>query len=61
MTVRKLIDRLLAGVQSDELKGSDPVPADLLEADVLEHKSVAEYVAEKYGIGDDGSERDLEH
>lgn len=26
----------------------------------MEHKSVAEYVAEKYGIGDDGSERDLE-
>ena len=26
----------------------------------MEHKSVAEYVAEKYGIGDGGSERDLE-
>lgn len=26
----------------------------------MEHKSVAEYVAEKYGVGDDGSERDLE-
>lgn len=52
MTVRDLIDRLLVEIQSGELKGSDPVPADLLEDSVLEHKSVAEYVAEKYGIGE---------
>ena len=27
MTIRDLIDRLLAGIQSGELRGSDPVPA----------------------------------
>lgn len=53
MTVRDLIDRLMAGIQSGELRGSDPVPADILEED---NKSVFEYLAEKYGIGeDDGS------
>ena len=61
MTVQELISRLFDRVQSGELKGSDPVPADLLEDNVLEHKSVAEYMAEKYGIGEDGNERDLEH
>lgn len=53
MTVRDLIDRLMVGIQSGELRGSDPVPADILEED---NKSVFEYLAEKYGIGeDDGS------
>lgn len=53
MTVRNLIDRLIAGIQSGELRGSDPVPADILEED---NKSVFEYLAEKYGIWeDDGS------
>ena len=47
MTVRDLIDRLMAGIQSGELHGSDPVPADILEED---NKSVFEYLAEKYGI-----------
>lgn len=50
MTVRDLIDRLIAGIQSGELRGSDPVPADILEDD---NKSVFEYIAEKYGIGED--------
>lgn len=50
MTVRDLIDRLIAGIQSGELRGSDPVPADILEED---NKSVFEYIAEKYGIGED--------
>lgn len=50
MTVRDLIDRLMAGIQSGELRGSDPVPADILEED---NKSVFEYLAEKYGIGED--------
>lgn len=42
MTVRDLIDRLMAGIQSGELRGSDPVPADILE--------------EKYGIGEDDTD-----
>lgn len=50
MTVRDLIDRLIAGIQSGELRGSDPVPAYILEED---NKSVFEYIAEKYGIGED--------
>ena len=50
MTVRDLIDRLIAGIQSGELRGSDPVPADILEDD---NKSVLEYLAGKYGIGED--------
>lgn len=50
MTVRDLIDRLMAGIQSGELRGSDPVPVDILEED---NKSVFEYLAEKYGIGED--------
>lgn len=52
MTVRDLIDRLLVEIQSGELKGSDPVPADLLADSVLERYGVAEYVARKYGIGE---------
>lgn len=50
MTVRDLIDRLMDGMQSGEFRGSDPVPADILEED---NKSVFEYLAEKYGIGED--------
>lgn len=50
MTVRDLIDRLIAGIQSGELRGSDPVPADILEED---NKTVLEYLAGKYGIGED--------
>ena len=50
MTVCDLIDRLMAGVQSGELRGSDPVPADILEED---NKTVLEYLAGKYGIGED--------
>ena len=50
MTVRDLIDRLMAGIQSGKLRGSDQVPADILEED---NKSVVEYLAEKYGIGED--------
>ena len=34
MTVRDLIDRLMDGIQSGELRGSDPVPADILEEGV---------------------------
>lgn len=50
MTVRDLIDRLIAGIQSGELRGSDPVPADILDED---NKTVLEYLAVKYGIGED--------
>lgn len=50
MTVRDLIDRLMDGIQSREFRGSDPVPADILEDD---NKSVLEYLAGKYGIGED--------
>ena len=50
MTVRDLIDRLMDGIRSGELRGSDPVPADILEED---NKSVFEYLAEKYGIVED--------
>ena len=50
MTVRDLIDRLIAGIQSGELRGSDQVPADILEED---NKSVLEYLAGKYRIGED--------
>ena len=55
VTVRELIDRLFARIQNGELKGSDPVPADLLDD---EHLDAAEYLARKYGIrGDaDGQE-----
>lgn len=56
MTVRDLIDRLIAGIQSGELRGSDPVPADILDED---NKTVLEYLAGKYGIWeDDKSEHD---
>lgn len=30
MTVRDLIDRLIAGIQSGELRGSDPVPGNIV-------------------------------
>ena len=53
MTVRDLIDRLMTGIQSGELRGSDPVPADILEEN---NKSVFEYLAEKYGIGEDDTD-----
>ena len=52
MTVQELIGRLFDRIQSGELKGSDPVPADLLADSVLERYGVAEYVARKYGIGE---------
>lgn len=53
VTVRELIDRLFARIQNGELRGSDPVPADLLDD---EHLDAAEYLARKYGIrsGADG-------
>lgn len=56
VTVRELIDRLFARIQAGELRGSDPVPADLLDD---EHLDAAEYLARKYGIrGDtDGQDR----
>ena len=50
MTVRDLIDRLMDGIQTGEFRASDPVPADILEEDGV---SVLEYIAEKYGIGED--------
>ena len=50
MTVRELIDRLLARIQNGELRGSDPVPEDLLDD---EHLDAAEYLARKYGIRGD--------
>lgn len=56
MTVRDLIDRLLVEIQSGELKGSDPVPADLLEDSALERYGVTEYIAEKYRM--EGGDQD---
>lgn len=53
MTVRELIDRLLARIQNGELRGSDPVPEDLLDD---EHLDAAEYLARKYGIRGDADE-----
>ena len=53
VTVRELIDRLLARIQSGELKGSDLVPGDLLDD---EHLDAAEYLARKYGIRSDADE-----
>ena len=58
MTVQELIGRLFDRVQSGELKGSDPVPADLLADDVLERYGVTEYIAEKYGIEEVGKHGD---
>ena len=50
----KIASELCARIQSGELKGSDPVPADLFEDDVLERYGVTEYIAKKYGMeGDD--------
>ena len=48
MTVRDLIDRLIAGIQSGEFRGSDPVSEDLFQDENL---SVTEYLAGKYNIG----------
>ena len=54
MTVQELISRLFDRIQSGELKGSDPVPPDILEDDVLDRCGVTEYIAKKYGMeGDD--------
>lgn len=50
VTVRELIDKILARIQSGELRGSDPMPADLLDD---EHLDPAEYLARKYNIGSD--------
>lgn len=49
MTVRDLIGRLLAGMQSGEVSGDDKVTIDLFQ----ESMDVAEYFADKYGIGGD--------
>lgn len=56
MIVRDLIDRLLAGVQSGDFRGDDPVPAELLEDSVLERHGVAEYIAKKYRM--EGGDQD---
>lgn len=53
MTVRDLIDRLMDGIQTGDLRGSDPVPADILEEDGM---SVLEYISDKYGIGEDDTD-----
>ena len=53
VTVRELIDRLFARIQNGELRGSDPVPEDLLDD---EHLDAAEYLARKYGIRGDADE-----
>ena len=50
MTVRELIDKLFVRIQAGEIKGDDPVPADILEE---EHEDPAEYLARKYGIRGD--------
>ena len=56
VTVRELIDRLFARIQNGELKGSDPVPADLLDD---EHLDAAEYIAGKFNIIRSGA--DVQH
>lgn len=53
MTVRELIDRLFVRIQAGEIKGDDPVPADILEE---EHEDPAEYLARKYGIRGDADD-----
>ncbi len=50
MTVRELIDRLFARIQSGELRGDDSVPEDLLED---RHLDPVEYLAQKYSTGSD--------
>lgn len=50
MTVRELIDRLFVRIQAGEIKGDDPVPAELLED---RPEDPVEYIAWKYGIGSD--------
>lgn len=45
-----LIDRLLAVMQADELPGEDEAPKELLKDCELKHKTVDEYIADKYGI-----------
>ncbi len=54
MTVRELIDRLLARIQNGELRGSDPVPEDLPDD---EHLDAAEYIARKFNIRGDADDR----
>lgn len=54
VTVRELIDRLLARIQNGELRGSDPVPEDLLDD---EHLDAAEYLARKFNIRGDADDR----
>lgn len=56
MIVRDLIDRLLAGIQTGEFCGSDQVPEDILEDDVLDRCGVTEYIAKKYGM--EGGDQD---
>lgn len=55
VTVRELIDRLLARIQNGELRGSDPVPEDLLDD---EHLDAAEYLARKFNIRGDADGQD---
>ena len=58
VTVRELIDRLFVRIQNGELRGSDPVPADLLDD---EHLDAAEYIARKFNIrGDADGSREAE-
>ncbi len=55
MTVRELIDRLFARIQSGEIRGDDSVPENLLED---RHLDPAEYLAQKYSIGSDADGQD---
>ena len=50
MTVAKLFDRLLEGLESGKLQGDEPVSTEMLE-DMREDP--VEYIAWKYGIGSD--------
>ncbi len=50
ITVHELISRLFERIQDGELRGSDPVPADILED---EHEDLAGYLARKYNIRGD--------
>ena len=58
MTVEELVQYLLDEVGAQRLHPSDPVPDDLEMRIRRKHRSVAEYYADKYGIGGDTSGTD---
>ena len=53
MLTRELIDYLVGELGSGRLKGSDPVPVELVHRIEDGHLDVAEYLAGKFKIGGD--------